>query len=137
MPAAAAAAAAATATAARFAAFLDAAYERQLDADPALATAQGDRRGDERWEDLSDAGIEASAALARRELAAVRAFAERDLPPRERLQRRIFVGAQELMLERHRWRNHLYPLNQIVGPHVDVPRVLESQPVTDFASAQR
>ncbi|MCU0757600.1 MAG: DUF885 domain-containing protein [Steroidobacteraceae bacterium] len=125
------------AVAARFVAFLDAAYERQLDANPTLATAQGDRRGDERWEDLTDAGLAAEAALARRELEAVGAFDAVPLGPRERLQQRVFVGQQRLMLERDRWRDHLYPLNQIVGPHVDVPRVLATQPVTDLASARR
>ena len=124
-------------TASAFAALLDGAYERLLDANPSLATAQGDRRGDERWEDLSDAGLAAEAALARRELDAALAFPEAALGTRERLQRRIFIRQQELLLERHRWRNHLYPLNQIVGPHVDVPRVLASQPVTDLAAARR
>ena len=120
----------------RFAAFVDAAYERLLDANPSLATAQGDRRGDQRWEDLSDRGLDADAALARRELEAARRFDDAALGPHARLQRRIFVAQQELLLERHRWRNHLYPLNQIVGSHVDVPRVLASQPVTDLASAE-
>jgi uncharacterized protein (DUF885 family) len=120
----------------RFAAFVDASYERLLDANPSLATAQGDRRGDRRWEDLSDRGLEAEAALARRELDAARAFRVEALEPRLQLQQRIFIAQQELLLERHRWRNHLYPLNQIVGPHVDVPRVLASQPVTDLAAAE-
>ena len=102
-----------------------------------LATAQGDRRGDERREDLSDAGSRRRRARAQRELEAVAAYPEGSLAPRERLQRRVFAGEQQLLLERHRWRNHLYPLNQIVGPQVDVPRVLASQPLTDVASARR
>lgn len=129
-------AAATAAESQRFAAFVDASYERLLDANPSLATAQGDRRGDERWEDQSDRGLAADAALARRELAAARAFRSEVLEPRARLQQRIFVAQQSLLLERDRWRNHLYPLNQIVGPHVDVPRVLASQPVEDLAGAQ-
>jgi uncharacterized protein (DUF885 family) len=120
----------------RFSAFVDASYERLLDANPSLATAQGDRRGDERWEDLSDRGLDSDAALARRELDDARAFRYEALGPRLQLQLRIFVAQQQLLLERHRWRNHLYPLNQIVGPHVDVPRVLASQPVTDGGSAE-
>ena len=129
-----------TATAAAsepFATFMESAYQRLLDANPSLATAQGDRRGDERWEDLSDAGLAAEAARAQRELEAVAAYPEGSLAPRERLQRRVFAGEQQLLLERHRWRNHLYPLNQIVGPQVDVPRVRASQPLTDVASARR
>jgi uncharacterized protein (DUF885 family) len=121
----------------RFAAFLDAAYERMLDADPSLATSLGDRRGDTGWEDLSDDGLAAGARRARRELAAVAQFRAEALEPRQRLQHRIFVRQQQLLLERHRWRRHLYPLNQIVGPHVDVPQVLASQPLRSAEDAAR
>ena len=47
----------------------------------------------------------------------------------------VFEAQLEREIERFRWRNHLYPLNQIVGPHIDVPRVLESQAVTNLQRA--
>lgn len=113
----------------RLAAYLDAAYERMLVANPSLATAQGDPRGNLRWEDLTERGLATDAARARRELAGVQRIRGEGLSPRAHLQQRVFIGQQQLLLERHRWRHHLYPLNQIVGPHVDVPRTLGNQPL--------
>jgi uncharacterized protein (DUF885 family) len=113
----------------RLADYLDAAYERMLAANPSLATSQGVTDGALRWEDLTERGLAADAARARRELAGVRRIRSDALSPRAHLQQRVFIGQQQLLLERHRWRHHLYPLNQIVGPHVDVPRTLANQPL--------
>jgi uncharacterized protein (DUF885 family) len=117
----------------RLAAYLDAAYERMLAANPSLATSQGVTDGALRWEDLTERGLAADAARARRELAGVRKIRSDALSPRAHLQQRVFVGQQQLLVERHRWRHHLYPLNQIVGPHVDVPRTLANQPLRSLA----
>lgn len=120
-----------------FAAYLDAAYGRAMQSNPTLATAQGERTGLDRWDDLSEAGAAAEAAAARAEIDGLRrAVRYEALSPREQLQYRVFVGQQELLLERHRWRDHLYPLNPIVGPHVDVVSVLTSQPVATVADAE-
>jgi uncharacterized protein (DUF885 family) len=113
----------------RLAAWLDAAYERMLAANPSLATAQGDARGNLRWEDLTERGLAAEAAQARRAIAGAKRIRSDALSPRARLQQQVFIGQQQLLLERYRWRQHLYPLNQIVGPHVDVPRTLANQPL--------
>lgn len=122
---------------ARLLAQLDAAYGRYLAANPSLATGLGDRSGDERWEDLTEPGMAAAAAAAQAELEAFRAaFAGAALAPRAALQRRVHEAQLERELERFRWRDHLYPLNQIVGPHLDVPGVLEAQRVTDAAGAE-
>ena len=121
----------------RFDAFLDAAYLRLLVANPQLATGQGESVGADRWESLSETGAAAEAASASRELATLRReFVPERLDARRRLQYRVYERQQELLLERHRWRDHLYPLNQIVGPHVDVPRVLAGQPVRTRAEAE-
>jgi uncharacterized protein (DUF885 family) len=120
-----------------FAAYLRAAYERSMRANPTLATEQGERAGLDRWEDLSEAGAAAEAAAARAEIDGLRrAVRYEALGPREQLQYRVFVGQQELLLQRYRWRDHLYPLNPIVGPHVDVVSVLTSQPIATAADAE-
>jgi uncharacterized protein (DUF885 family) len=117
--------------------FLDATYVRMLANNPSMATAQGDATGNDRWEDLSDRGLAADAALARRELKTLqRRFDLATLDAPAQLQYRVFVAQQQLMLDRYAWRNHLYPLNQIVGPHVDVPRTLVSQAVQSAADAR-
>ena len=135
---AAALAAAPTSADQRLAAYLDGAYDRMLVANPSLATEQGDANrgqpGNKRlWEDLTERGLAADAAAARRELAGVRKIRSDALSPRARLQQRVFIGQQQLLLERYRWRHHLYPLNQIVGPHVDVPRTLANHPLRSGA----
>jgi len=40
------------------------------------------------------------------------------------LQYRVFLDEQQLLLDRYRWRDHFYALNQIVGLHIDVPGTL-------------
>jgi uncharacterized protein (DUF885 family) len=120
-----------------FAAYVNAAYERLMLQNPSLATSQGERSGLDRWEDLSERGAAAEAAAARAEIDGLRRHVRyRALSPREQLQYRVFAEQQQLMLDRHRWRDHLYPLNPIVGPHVDVVSVLTSQPVASAADAE-
>jgi uncharacterized protein (DUF885 family) len=121
-----------------FAAYVAGAYDRTLAADPALATEQGVRVAQDRWEDLSERGAAAGARAARREIADLhRAVDPNALSPRERLQYRVFEGYQRLLLERYEWRDHLYPLNPIVGPHVDVVSVLASQPIRSVDDAEQ
>jgi uncharacterized protein (DUF885 family) len=112
----------------RFLAYLDGAYERLLRANPSMATDRGLREGNDRWESLGEAGASAGADAARGELATVRKeFGDAALSPGVRLQYEVFERSQELLLDRYRWRQHLYPLNQIVGPPIDIPQVLASQ----------
>jgi uncharacterized protein (DUF885 family) len=121
----------------RLLAFLDGVYSRLMAGNPSLATSQGEVSGNDRWEDLSDAGLAADAELARRELdTARREFDRTTLEPAARLQLRVFEAQQDLQLQRYRWRRHLYPMNQIVGPHIDVPRTLASQPIGSVADAE-
>jgi uncharacterized protein (DUF885 family) len=121
----------------RFLDYLEGAYQRLLVANPSLATEQGSRVGNDRWESIGEAGALAEATAAVEELANVRGdFAQAPLGPRARLQYSVFERSQELLLQRHRWRNHLYPLNQIVGPPIDIPQVLASQKIESVADAE-
>jgi uncharacterized protein (DUF885 family) len=121
----------------RFLAYLEGAYQRLLVANPSLATEQGSRVGNDRWESIGEAGALAEATAAVEELANVRRdFSEAPLGPKARLQYGVFERSQELLLQRHRWRNHLYPLNQIVGPPIDIPQVLASQKIESVADAE-
>ncbi len=131
------AAAGATSDDQRLLRFLDSAFLRLMLRNPSLATSNGDAGGNERWEDLSGAGLADEARQASRERETVRReFAGgARLSPAMQLQRRVFEAQQQLVEERYRWRTHLYPLNQIVGPHIDVPRTLASQPVQSPADA--
>lgn len=123
---------------ARFARFLSEVYEARTAESPMLAAEFGLDTGRDRWDNLSPAAHAQRIERIRAELAR----AEQDFDPaamdaRRRLQHRVFVAEQKLLLERERWRDHLYPMNQIVGLHLDVPGVLVNQhPVRNAADAE-
>jgi uncharacterized protein (DUF885 family) len=112
----------------RFAAFLESVYQRDLARSPQLATEFGSKRGDDRWDDTSEAALAADAAQVRGDLRAAKTrFAYASLDPASQLQYRVFLDERQLLLDRYRWRDHFYALNQIVGLHIDVPGTLTGQ----------
>jgi uncharacterized protein (DUF885 family) len=108
----------------RFAAFLESVYQRTLRESPELATEFGTRAGDDRWDDRSERALAARAAENRRNIEAAKRFDYAQLDAASQLQYRVFIDEQQLFLDRYRWRNHFYALNQIVGLHIDVPATL-------------
>ena len=112
----------------RFRAFLDHAYERVVQQSPILASEFGEHVGEDRWDDVSEAGLAADAKAIRDQLDAVKTqFKYDELDAAGKLQYRVFVNESQLLLDRYRWRDEFYPLNQIVGLHVEVPDVLINQ----------
>jgi uncharacterized protein (DUF885 family) len=112
----------------RFARFLDSVYRQTLADRPQLATEFGSTAGSDRWDDISESALAARAARARANLAAARKrFDYSKLDPASQLQYRVFLDEQQLLLDRYRWRDHFYALNQIVGLHIDVPGTLTGQ----------
>lgn len=110
---------------ARFAAFLERLYEQRLERSPMLAASLGEHRTNAGWDDISDAGLDRAAAETRDALESLREeFEPEDLSPRNRVQHRVLEDELELLLEIDRWRDHAYPLNQIVGLHLTVPGTL-------------
>jgi uncharacterized protein (DUF885 family) len=120
-----------------FGAYMQGAYDRLMQTNPSLATEQGSSVGNDRWESLGESGAAAERLAAEQELANLRRdFATAPLGPKTRLQYRVFENSQQLLLDRYEWRNHLYPLNQIVGPPIDIPQVLGSQKIASAADAE-
>ncbi len=122
---------------ARFADFLEAVYQQRLAQSPQLATEFGSRAGYDRWDDRSERALAAAAAKVRDQLDAARSrFDYEKFDGAAQLQYRVFLDEQQLLLDRYRWRDHLYPLNQIVGLHLDVPGTLTGkQPLENEADA--
>ena len=109
----------------RFAAFLESVYQRNLAASPQLATEFGSKAGDDRWDDTSEAALAADARRVRREMQAAKTrFDYAKLDAAAQLQHRVFLDEHQLLLDRYRWRDHFYALNQIVGLHIDIPGTL-------------
>lgn len=113
------------------------AYASSLRAHPTLATEFGEKGANDSWNDESPAAVAAEAArIARERDAAREQFETANLDPKTRLQYRVFLGEEQLLLDREKWRDHLYPLNQIVGLHLDVPALLvNKQPLESPADA--
>ncbi len=116
----------------RFAAFLDSVYQQTLAHSPQIATEAGSRLGSDRWDDTSEPALAADAARVRGYIAEAKAaFDYAKLDPAGQLQYRVFLDEQRLLLDRYRWRNHFYALNQIVGLHIDIPGALTGQQILE------
>lgn len=112
----------------RFRDFLDQVYQDSVQRSPLLASEYGEHAGEDSWDDVSDAGLREEEAAVRRQLEAARSgFSADKLDEATRLQYRVFLEEMQLQLERYSWSDELYPLNQIVGLHVQVPDVLINQ----------
>ncbi len=121
----------------RFAAFLDSVYRDDIASRPQLATEFGSRVGLDRWDDRSEAGLAAAAARVRREMQTAKTrFDYGKLDAAAKLQYQVFLDEHQLLLDRYRWRDHFYALNQIVGLHIDVPATLAEQPLATFEDAE-
>src|SRR5580692_4945916 len=122
----------------RFAEFLESVYRQNLAESPQLATEFSSRQGEDRWDDESERALAARAAENRRNIeTAKRRFDYAKLDAASQLQYRVFIDEQQLFLDRYRWRNHFYALNQIVGLHIDVPETLTGkQPFEDERDAE-
>jgi uncharacterized protein (DUF885 family) len=109
----------------RFAAFLESVYQQNLAANPQLATELGSKAGSDRWTDTSEAALAKDAARVRANIRIAKArFDYAKLDASDQLQYRVFMDEQQLLLDRYRWRDHFYALNQIVGLHIDIPGTL-------------
>jgi uncharacterized protein (DUF885 family) len=109
----------------RFAAFLESVYRENLAASPQLATEFGSKAGDDKWDDTSEPALAAGARRVRREMQTAKTrFDYNKLDAPAQLQYRVFLDEHQLLLDRYRWRDHFYALNQIVGLHIDIPGTL-------------
>jgi len=122
---------------ARFDDFLNDIYQRDIHDSPMLAAAFGAKDGFDRWDDLSAAAEQARIGVIRAEMRSAKTrFDYSKLDDRGKLQYRVFLYEDNLLLERYRWRDHFYPMNQIVGLHLTVPDILVHQnTIKDTADA--
>ncbi|HEY0342207.1 MAG TPA: DUF885 domain-containing protein, partial [Steroidobacteraceae bacterium] len=105
---------------------------------PQWATEAGSKVGYDRWDDTSEAALAKEAARIRANIHAAKTrFHYARLDPSSQLQYRVFLDEQQLLLDRYRWRDHFYALNQIVGLHIDIPGTLTgAQPLESEEDAR-
>ncbi len=121
----------------RFVTFMNGIYERNLEESPILAASFNSKQGTDRWDDLSPSAERERIERIRADMARAKSdFVYAQLDERTQLQYRVFMGEDKLLLDRYRWRDHFYPMNQITGLHLDVPDVLIHQnSIADRADA--
>ena len=122
---------------ARFNDFLNDIYQRDIHDSPMLAATFGAKDGFDRWDDLSAAAEQARIGVIRADMRSAKTrFDYSKLDDRGKLQYRVFLYEDNLLLQRYRWRDHFYPMNQIVGLHLTVPDILVHQnTIKDTADA--
>ncbi len=117
---------------------LDTVYERRLAADPVLASSLGSDTFSSPWFDLSLTAWDQEAQKTEQDLQTLRKNIDfQALDRRNQIDYRAFETELELRLERYRWRYHLNPINQIVGPHLTIAgTLLNSHPIDSRQSAE-
>ena len=110
----------------RLLAFAGEIYEALIEQSPLMAARIGVEQAGDRWDDLSEAAAERQRRFLERSRERLHREFDRDaMNPRTRLQHDVLREELELRLDReHTWRDHVYPLNQIVGLHLDVANTL-------------
>ena len=98
-----------------FSALLNEAWEWRLADDPVFASRLGDRRYDDRWQDLSLDAWEARLATRQDYLRRLRLIDPGQLAERDRLDYDLFRRQLEDAIDGHRFNAHLMPISQRGG----------------------
>jgi uncharacterized protein (DUF885 family) len=96
-------------------ALFDAEWDWFMEQNPTWASRLGDRRWNDRWEDLSLEAIERRQQRRIHVLARLRAIPRERLSPADRLNYDLFENDYETDIEQHRFRTYLLPINQREG----------------------
>ncbi|MDG1907218.1 MAG: DUF885 domain-containing protein [Arenicella sp.] len=117
---------------------LDRVYDRRVAADPVLASRVGAQSITEPWFDLSLTAWDREYADAKQDLEILRSEINFEkLDSAGQVNYHAFETNLLLRLERYRWRFHLNPINQIVGPHLTIAgTLLNSHPIDSLEDAE-
>ena len=109
-------------------------WERTMRENPEWASQLGDRRWNDRWQDLSPEAIQASHAADRRALEALLAIERESLPPAARIDHHLFRQELERSIEGFGFRQFEIPLNQRGGVQTldEIQEELRFTEVSDY-----
>jgi uncharacterized protein (DUF885 family) len=108
-------------------------WEDTLARHPEFASILGDRRWNDRLDDVSEAATAAELQRARDFLPRFQAVDTTGFPEQEALDKALMVRDLEESLEDARYRPWLMPVTQIAGPHLNLPQLVSLLP---FESAK-
>ena len=131
---AAAATAARSPAAERLYALFDSTWQKELAENPVMATYVGDTRYNDRWTDMSAAGIARRHQHDRDTLAALRAIPRDQLTPAEQLDRDLFEREYEQRLATHAFKPWLYQIDHQGGIQTlsETAEILPFRTVKDY-----
>jgi uncharacterized protein (DUF885 family) len=109
-------------------ALLDEVWEWHLATSPEDASTLGDRRYNDRWDDRSPAGIAARLEERRAFVGRLEALDLTGLSEQERLSRDLQVRNLREDLDQARFEPWLMPIDQMHGPHLDLPVLVSMLP---------
>lgn len=117
---------------------LDEIYQRRLDANPVLASSLGEPVAEGYWFDLSLRGWDEEFTKTQHDLNALHSNITLDaLTARGKTNYRALEADLKLRMQRYRWRYHLNPINQIVGPHLTIAgTLLNYHPIKSLSDAE-
>ena len=119
-------------------AFFTEVYEAALSLSPETQTARGRKTNYDRWDDGSDAFVDAAVARTRQALDLLhKGWNPAQLAAADSLNFRLFEAQSDATIEANRWRYHRYPFNHLYGRHTGIPTFLANQHRVDDVSDAR
>ncbi len=110
-------------------------WEFVLETWPFLATFVGDHRYDDKLNDLSQEGFDRWTGKAEEYLARLRKIQRERLSQRDLVNVELFTSELQQRVDLARFRPNLMPVDQLNGPHIDLPQLTSIHPfatVTDY-----
>ena len=103
-------------------------FMEQVMLSPTFQTALGIKTDQDKWDDISEAGVDKAYRLSILQLERVKSTINEDaLNAQTKLSYQLFVSNLENDIADYQWRYHTYPVNQMFGVHAQVPALLINQ----------
>ncbi|MBI4848243.1 MAG: DUF885 domain-containing protein [Nitrospirae bacterium] len=103
-------------------------WENILKTHPTFATYIGDHRYDDALEDLSEEAITGQVNYFKNLLTKIGDIDESLLTPENQLDRKLIQTTLENHIRMFDFKTHYIPLDQMTGPHIDFPQLIEFHP---------
>ena len=99
-------------------------FMQSVMANPINQTYLGIKQDYDKWNDISDAGLDADLALTKTQLAKLLTIDVSQLDEQTTLSYELLKASFEQRIADDKWRYHTYPINQMYGLHSMVPSFL-------------